>query len=258
MLKSVQTAGIATIFTGLSLFTWREGYSYSDWAVLALLPLSIVIFSGFWPLMLQPWRARLHVMLRDDSPLGDFLTGRIRAAFLSAAFTVTAVTLLAWQAWVMPKSVLLGLAAAFFISAVLFTEAQNYLVIHFHQPFARSIATSITTWLVAIPCTIIIAFTTWNWTKMPGSVLNATLYDAVQHGLAQLPNRSGWITYTLSLPSGYEAAKIWMVVQLRDYPSIGVLFSLDAALFSFILCRSAVIISQFTSSNTSNVKNVEK
>jgi len=53
----------------------------------------------------------------------------------------------------------------------------------------------------------------------------------------------------LSVPYGFEAAKLWGVVQLREYPAAGVLFSLDTALFVFILCRTAIIVTLFVEAN---------
>jgi|AntAceMinimDraft_12_1070368.scaffolds.fasta_scaffold04247_4 hypothetical protein len=254
MIRALQTAFAAAALTGFSLYIWREGYIYTDLAILALVPLALVIWAGCWPLALQPCRARLRIVLRNESPLGRVLTGRLRAFVLSGIFTFVAVTLLAWQAWTVSLTEVLVLSAAFFLSAVLFSVGQNVLSAHFHQPFANSIATSVVTWLVAVPFTLIIAWTTWAWAKMPGEMLNANIYGAVLSGVSELPDRGGWIAAILSVPSGYEAAKLWAVVQLRDYPIIGTLFSLDAALFAFVLCRSAIVIAQFIEKHIAKAK----
>ena len=245
MLSALRTAAAATILSGLSLFVWREGYQYSDWAALALVPTALVILIGVWSLTLQPWRAKLHIALREDSPLGKLLTGKLRAHFVSGVFTFITITLLAWQALVASMAEASILVIAFFLSAVLFSAGQNVLVVHFHQPFARSIATFAGTWLVALPLIPVIAWITWRWGNMPGEILNAGINEAMFRGLGRLPDRGGWIGTILSIPSGYEAAKLWIVIQLKDYPIVGRLFSLDAALFAFVLCRSAVVIAHF-------------
>jgi len=245
MRRSLQNALASTALTMLSLYLWRIAYISTDWAVLALIPLAFAIVAGLWPLVLKPWRARLHIALRPESSLGGFLTGRLRAIFISGAFTIVAVILLAWQALSVSIPEAAIILAAFFLSACLFATGQTLLLRHFQQPFARSIATSVVTWTVALPFTLIIALSTWALAPIPGKMLDAELMDALLIGLGNLPERGGWIAAILALPYGYEATKIWAVVQLRDYPIVGAVFSLDAALFSFVLCRSAIIITQF-------------
>lgn len=85
--------------------------------------------------------------------------------------------------------------------------------------------------------------------KMPGEMLNASFSEVMFRGLGDLPDRGGWIGAILTIPSRYEAAQLWIVIQLKDYPIVGILFSLDAALFAFVLCRSAVVTTQFVEQN---------
>ena len=245
-MRSFQNALAATLLVFLSLFLWRIGYRDSDLAVLALIPMSAVICMGAWPLMLEPWRAKLRVALREDSTMGRILTGRLRAAFLTLVFTCTAVTVLAWRALDSSLDEVVALTCGFVLAATMFAKAQSTLLRHFHTPFARSIATSLTTWTVALPFTVILAYSTWSSVKMPGMLLDAGFLEAVTIGMDRLPERGGWIAAILSVPYGYEAAKLWIVVALRDYPIVGALFSLDTALIAFVLCRTAIVIAQFT------------
>lgn len=245
MVRAVSNAFVAAVFTALSLFLWRIAYASTDWAVLALGPLALAIWIGGWPLFLDTWRARFFLALRQDSVIGRILTGRIRAAFLNTGFTMAAITLLAWQA--LNASGLEGgiMLSAFVISGGLFALGQNLVARHFHQPFARSLATSLVSWLVAVPFTFVLAYAFWAWKAMPGAMLGADLSGAVHIGLQELPPRGGWITEILAVPYVYEATKLWVAVKLAAYPFIGVLLSLDAALFSFALCRTAIVVTQF-------------
>lgn len=245
MLHSLKAAVAATLFTGLSLYIWRLAFEFSDWAAVALLPLALIIFVGFWPLTLQPWRARLRVALREDSPLSHILTGKIRALILSVPFTAISVVLLAWQSVSATRIEALIMLFAVFFSGCVFATGQETLTRHFHQPFARVIATSVVTWAVALPFTLIVAISSWAWVAMPGDMLTASLPEALQIGLNNLPARRGWIAEVLAVPYAYEAAKLWVVVQLRGYPIVGALFSLDAALISFVLCRVGIVVTQF-------------
>lgn len=245
MSRPFQIAALATLFTIFSLSLWRLAFVASDWAVLALLPLAAVIGIGFWPLTLSPWKARLHIALRPESQWGKRLTGKIRAMVFSVAFTLASVGLFAWQALRTTAPEALLLALIFFLSALAYFLAQNLLLRHFHQPFARAIATSLTTWVVAIPATGMIAWFVWAFAPMPGTMLDAGFQQALQIGLTQLPPRGGWLSTLLSVPFGYEAVKLWVVVQLQDYPALAWLFSLDVAFFSFILCRTGIVVAQF-------------
>lgn len=239
----------ATAFTGLSLCIWRLAYEYSDFAILGLVPLAMVVLVGTWPVTMAPWRARLRLALREDSPLAALLTGHIRAAVLSTIFTFVAVSLLAWQSLEASALDFLIMGAVFLMSGCIFSIIESYSLRHIHQPFARAFSTSLATWLVAVPSTVWIAFYIWAETKQPGAMLDAGLQDALQIGLENLPERGGWIAAILAVPYGYEAAKLWGVVQLREYPVAGVLFSLDTALFVFVLCRTAVIVTLFVKTN---------
>lgn len=254
MPRSILHALAATLLVAVSMSLWRLAYVWTDWAILALVPMTAAIAAGIWPLALEPWRAKLHVMLRPDSRLGRWLTGGLRAAVITVLFTFVAVTLLAWQALTLSTTGTAVFLTAFFLSASLFAAGQNWLLRHFYQPFARSVATTVVTWIVAAPFMLIFAFATWSSALLPGEILDADLPGAVQIGLRNLPDRGGWIAALLAILYGYEALKIWAVVQLRDYWIVGVLFSIDAALFSFVLCRSAIVITQFIENNVIKVE----
>lgn len=249
MLRSLLPALAATAFAGLSLCIWRLAYEYSDLAILGLVPLALVVLVGTWPVYLDPWKARLRLALREDSPLTAWLTGRIRAAVLSTIFTFVAVSLLAWQALEASAVDFLIMGTAFLLSGSVFSIMEGCSLRHFHQPFARVFSTSMATWMAAVPATIIIATYIWSEAKHPGAMLDAGLQEAVQIGLSNLPERGGWIAAVLAVPYGYEAAKLWGVVQLQEYPAAGVLFSLDTALFVFVLCRTAAIVTLFVKAN---------
>lgn len=252
MLRSVLPAFVASAFVGLSLSIWRLAYEYSDFAIFGLVPLTIVLLVGAWPLNIAPWRARLGLALRQDSPLTNWLTGRIRAACLSTTLTFVTVCLLAWQSLQASAFGFLTMGAVFFASGCLFLIIEQRSLRHFHQPFARTVSASMATWLAAVPTFVIFAAYILDEAKQPGAILQASLQEAVQIGLESLPERGGWIATILTLPYGYEAAKLWGVVQLREYPVAGVLFSLDTALFIFVLCRASIITTIFVKTNVTH------
>lgn len=245
MLSVFKNAATASLFAALCLTLWRLGYAYTDWAALVLLLLGGVIGLGLWPLVLAPWQSQLRVALRADSPLGRILTGRIKAFVVSSLFCGLAVAVLAWQALsVSWGGAAMGLAL-FFLCAVAFAWAEQRLRVHLHQPFAPSVAAVLVTWALALPFTALIAWFNWSALVIPGAMLKASFPEALVLGQAQLPAHGGPITALLAIPCAYDGAKMWLVVQLRDYPLVGVLWCVEAALFAFVLARSAIAVMQF-------------
>lgn len=245
MIRHFQIAAISTIFVVVSLYLWRIAFASSDLAVFALLPLVLTIGTGFWWLTLRPWRVQLDCIIRSESTWKVFLSGRIRTTMLMIAFTSLSVVLLAWQALRASIQEASLMALALFLSALTFLFLRNLLSRHLKNPFAQSYATSIATWAVAIPATVAFGLAVWNFSEIPGSMLDAGFQEALKVGLAQLPERGGVLSSILALPFVYETAKLWVVIQLRDYPVVGWIFSLDSALYGFVLCRTGIVIAQF-------------
>lgn len=245
MYRPLQIAVLATLLATFSFYLWRILFTYGDWAILALIPLTVIIVTSIWPLTLDPWKARLDIALHNESTWKKWLTGGLRTILLSIVFTLGSVTLLAWQALRASTIEAALILIIFFVSALSYSFGQRLLLRHFRQPFARAFATSLVTWCLAVPATIGIAVMSWNFAVIPGRMMDAGFQEALQIGLLQLPPRDGWLSNILSVLFGYEAAKIWVVVQLRDYPVLGWIFSLDSALFSIILCRTGIIVAQF-------------
>ncbi|XOY55411.1 MAG: hypothetical protein ACMUJK_11655 [Rhodobacterales bacterium] len=245
MYRYIQIAFLTTMLVTFSFYLWSVLFIYSDWAILALIPLTVIIANSIWPLTFDPWKARWDIAVRSESTWKKWLTGRLRAILLSCAFTLGSVTLLAWQAIRASTAEAALMLVILFVSALSYSFAQRFLLRHFRQPFARAFATSLVTWCLAIPVTIGIAVVSWNYALIPGSMIDAGFQEVLQIGLLQLPTRDGWLSSIFSVLFGYEAVKIWVVVQLREYPVLGWIFSLDAAVFSFVLCRTSIIIAQF-------------
>jgi hypothetical protein len=76
-------------------------------------------------------------------------------------------------------------------------------------------------------------------------MFNTDFSAALRSGLSELPERGGWIAEILAFGHAFEASKIWLVVQMRDYPLIAILFNLDMALFGFLAARASVVITHF-------------
>lgn len=241
-LRFLLQAVSAALFAVLSFFVWRIAYQWTDWAALALLPFAFVLAYGTWSLTMESWRAQLHLIVRPKSGLAKLLSGKIRAFFISAVFTLIAITVLAWKALDASMLEALVMCTAFLLSAYVLSVLQIIFSRHFHPPFDRNIAVSVATWLSAMLVFVVFFVLYWAVKLSPGELFAAeNLTDVIGLEQNSLPARSGWVTALMSALASYENLKLWLVVQLRDYLVSGVFYSLDAALWAYVLCRSAVV-----------------
>jgi hypothetical protein len=96
-----------------------------------------------------------------------------------------------------------------------------------------------------LPFSVILFFVTWYAQTIPAEMLTADFPVALRSGLGELPSRRGWIAEVLAFGYAFEASKIWLVVQMRDYPLIAIFFNLDMALFGFFAARASVVMTHF-------------
>lgn len=234
-----------SLLSGLLLYLWRLSYAFSDLAVLWLLLLAAMIFLGNWSLVIDHWLAERAIVLKPESWLSRWLSGRILAFFSSTLLVGALVPFLAWQVLNMSAAeaaILLGLV---YSSAWLFLWARGGVGGHFMPPFDRILTLGSSAWLVGLPFAIVLFLVSWRTTSVPLSMLDATFSEAVQSGFDALPERPGWIAEVLAFCYAVKAAKLWLVVQLRDYPLVALVFNLDAGLFGFLVARAGVVVTNF-------------
>lgn len=222
-------------------------------SLVALLPITICTFLGVWALAIDSWRARIGITMRAESRFLWLASGQFRALILSTAFSVLSVSVLAWlaiKASILNVSIILALV---FVAGSVFLVFERILIRHFYQPFARTIAVFIASILSAVPFFLLIAYGAWAWDVYPGALQTATFGEAVQIGLDETPKNLGMLSALLSVPFAYDAAKVWAVVQLRDYPIVAALFSFDAAIFSFVMARTGIVATIFVQSHLKEV-----
>ena len=161
---------------------------------------------------------------------------------VAVVFTFVSVALIAWLALRATGTQAAVMLALVFAAGCLFAVVERMLARHFHQPFACAIAVFVATVASAAPFCVIMAYAAWTWDTYPGALLTATFGDAIRIGLDQTPANLGPLGSLFSIPFAYEAVKIWAVVQLKDYPIVAALFSIDSALYAFILARTGVVV----------------
>jgi hypothetical protein len=226
----------------LTLYIWRIAYPWSDWASLGFIPLTLILFFGHMVHSVEIYRARLHTAIRVESSLSSILTGNIWAILRTFTLLLVAIPLMAWQALVSEIHETITLFVLCLFSGGLFSFLKLRISSHFHNPFSDMFAISSGTWIIAIIFIPIIAWMNFGYTSHAGENLTADLTEAVMLRLKDLPLRQSSIAEILAPMYAYEAAKLWIVVQLGESKWAVVLFSLDTALISFIFARVSIVL----------------
>ena len=226
----------------LTLYIWRIVYPWSDWASLGFIPLTLILFFGYMRHSVDIYRARLHTAIKTESSLSSILKGNVWATLKTFSLLLVAIPLMAWLALVSEIHETITLLVLCLLSGGLFTFLQLRISSHFHKPFSDMIAVSSGTWIIAIFFIPIIAWINFGYTSHAGENLTADLGEAVMLGLKNLPLRQSWIAEILAPMYAYEAAKLWIVVQLGGSKWAVILFSLDTALISFIFARVSIVL----------------
>lgn len=245
MQRMLSIAFVVTLLPAVLLWLWKLTYVFSDWAAIWLLCMAAMIFLGNWSITIDRWKAERGIVLRSGSWLAGWLTGRIGAFLSSTLLVLLLVPALAWNALTMSGAEIVVSLALVFVSAWLFLWMQSFLARHFMPPFDRVFANGPSAWMVGLPFSVILFLVTWYAQSIPAELLTADFSVELRPGLGELPERRGWITEILGFGYAFQASKIWLVVQMRDYPLIAIFFNLDMALFGFLAARASVVITHF-------------
>jgi hypothetical protein len=245
MQRRLSIALVVTLLPALLLWLWRLTYAFSDWAAIWLLCMAAMIFLGNWSITIDRWNAERGLVLRSGSWLAGWLTGRIGAFLSSASLVLLLVPALAWNALTMSGPEIVVYLALVFASAWLFLWMQSFLARHFVPPFDKIFATGPSAWVIGLPFSVILFLVTWYAQSIPPEFLAADFSGALRSGLGELPERRGWIAELLSIGYALESSKIWLVVQMRDYPLVAILFNLHMALFGFFAAKANIVMTYF-------------
>lgn len=244
-MKAYWIIPLSTITLVLPLYLWRELYPSSDWALLFLVFLAVVLFIGVFSLTTSLHQTKMKIAVRSTSPFSKFFTGRFYAGFVALVFIGAALPVLAWQsltaqpveaACLLVLSIVAG-SASFGISA--------WLQSHLTSLFAQSAGIKIGTIATAIVFVPILIWINLNYVSHPGELhpeKNISLIKAVLFAINELPPRRGWIAEALSVFYAMDTAKLWLVGEFRAFQWVTILYVLDSALISFVVSSVGTII----------------
>ncbi len=246
MTRSVYlNAGLAGVTLALPLYLWSTLYPATEWSLLAIVPLAVMLFIGSWTPAVALKRAWFLAALQPESSLSKILTGRIYAFTYSVIFIAIAIPILTWQALTAAREEILGLAALFLAASSLSLWMQPWLQHHFQQPFSCSAGITFGAWIAAIVFIPVIAWINWNFVYHPGYLQTSSLDEAIRQAMKELPPRRGWTAEVLAPLYAIEATKLWMVVQLGPSRWVTILYSLDTAFIGFIVAKTSTLLTNF-------------
>ena len=258
-MKTAYSIAFAQVVLLIPLALWRLIYPVTDWAMLALIIIWLMLYRGAYVPAAATFRARLGIELRSGSFLSRHLTGRFHASIKALAFSILATPVLAWQALTISPVEAIGFFTLCVISGIVVLALRLELGQHFTQWVARSASITIGAIVAAVLFVPIIAWINWSYTPHPAEIQNVSLVNAVLISIDNLPQRRGWVAEILTLFYAIDGAKLWLTVQFGSSSWVTGLYSIDAALTGFIFAQSSAILTSFITDeiNTNSEKNEE-
>jgi hypothetical protein len=251
-MKTPITIVIAQVALFIPLAMWRWIYPVSDWAVLPLLILWLMLCKGTYVPAAATYRARLSIELRSESFLSNYLTGRFHAGIAALVFSFLAMPVLAWQALTVTPAEATGFIVLGIFSSVVVSALHAWLGRHFTPWVARSASISIAAIFTAVIFVPVLACINWYYTPHPAEILDSSIADAISITIDDLPQRRGWVAEILGIFYAFDGAKLWLSTRFGSSGWITGLYSLDAAFTGFILARSSAILTSFLSDELIN------
>ena len=234
---------VAGILLATPLYLWRILYPSTDWAALFLAPLMLVLFFGFKKPLAAMLQAKVSAMIRDESPIFEFLTGRIRAVVHSCVFVAVTVPILAWQALSASNLIALVLIVLCVAASGMAIGVRRWLQHHLNDPFCAWHGANLGALIAGMIFLPILAWFTWSYVSFPGEFRTLEFWEAVQFGVVdQLPQRRGAIAEILALPFAIESAQLWLIAKYGTSVLVTVLYSLYLALVAFVVARTSAAL----------------
>ena len=229
----------------LSMFCFGMIYSGSDLALIAFIPLAVIIIVSSYYIYISQRREILKIAIKEASPLSFVLKGKILSTAGAVFFSFTTIYLLAWYTL---SSSFLDVVFAGIISIVTaYFSAITYIYFlkHFTHPFARCYAITCTTVITAFVFIPLMGWWDWNFTQYPLSLQNLSLIETIHLGWRYLPYTSGWLTELLRPMYAIDFFKLWFVIQPNTSSTFSIWYSLDTALAVLVIGRASALIMMF-------------
>lgn len=243
---------VAVMFLfGLSLLLWKMAFVQGDWAVIALLPLFFMVYTGCYQVILRRRRAILLLALRPESYIGGFLKGKISSFIISFVIAVVTTVLLAFEAITISFLELVVLSALCLLALSLYKFFTLRLNSHFNDSFLPSVCTRLSVVLSGLVIFPVYAWVEFNYVTRPGYFRALSLVDTIKETLERSATIGGSITNEiLSIFYVLDSIKLWLVVQAQDQSwvlsqPISSVYVVYDAIICFLVARSIVAVAAF-------------
>ena len=245
MMTDIRSVLMMTVLLVPSLCAWRLLYPIADIAVFSLAPLAAIVFFGTYCPAIGMHRAKMEAAIISGTDLSELSSGRLLTIAFSAAFTLIAITVLAWLALTMAVAEAVALLVLCFLASGLSLQAQAWLASRLHPPFARSIGMGLGYAAAASVFVFVLIWVNYNHVTHPGYIRVSGLPETIDRYINELPERRSPVDEALSFFYAIDAIKIWFVANIGNSFWIRILYCLDAALVAFIVAKSSAAITDF-------------
>ena len=229
------------------LLLWKVIFQYTDWAVLALLPIIYILFTEQRKLRLSINRAEINTVLEENSPLREIFTGRFSSITVSTIFVLVSIPVLAWQAETSNLREVATLVTLCFVTSFFYLYMPTVVsLFRYRKPFAESRAVHWGAYILAIPFVLFLAYDIWDHVEIPDELREAGFWEWVISQVKKKPDR-GFITLIFSYIHGYEAALLKLAVYSQEiHPRVGpVLYCINYALVSIVIAKTSILLTRF-------------
>lgn len=235
---------------GLSLLLWKLVFDKGDWAVVTLLPLFFMVYTGCYQVMLRRRRAILLVALRSESYFVRILRGRIFSFVISFVISAVATLVLAFEAITISFPELAVLTSLCLLALGLYKFFTVRLNSHFNDSFLPALCTTLSVVLSGLAMAPIYAWVELKYVFRPGYIDALPLVEAIKETLEQSAVVGGATNEVLSIFYALDSAKLWFVVNAESQNWIAphllttAYVMIDAAI-CFLVARSIVAVAAF-------------
>ena len=239
----MRAAASATLVFVVLLASWHVSYAYTDFGILPLLGLALMIGYASFRLTVAIHGARRSVVVRPGSPWTPWLTGRLSASLIACGTIIVIIPVLAWTSLTVGPAEAACLLAIFAASGLLSQWFHTVFTAHLTPPFAEgwSVAAAV---LIVGCCAVMVLFTLNEALfTHPAVELSGDFVPTFQSVMSHLPERRGWVSEILSVPAAVEAAKLWFTATYADYWPAVTAYCLQASFVAFAVAQAGALMS---------------
>ncbi len=247
-ISHVKLVALSTFLLVFPLLLWQRFHDSTNWAILSLLLLAWILYSGFRKPLLATLQARSRLESRSSSPASVFSSAIVTATAFSLLFVLLIVPILALQTLNSAPWTLLTMLVLCVTSSALVIWAPSKLTLYWNEPFATSRGIAVGSGLAAIiffPILILLDLTLpsdecrssslWEWLQ----IFNPFRSD---------PERA-WVTNILEPLLLIECTKRELVELIGDRVwLVHALYSLTYAAVTFVIAQAAAATTCFAKS----------